>query len=243
MSREIALSLVIPVYNEEKRIEEGLKKALRYLPRVSYTTEIVLVDDGSTDETLILANQLLNGFKNFQIIKQGQNLGKGAAIRRGVLNANGKYIVFSDIDFSTPITELPKLLDALKISDVAIGVRRHPNSNVTKHQPRVREFLGHIFTLMTNKLATPGIYDVTCGFKGYKKEAAKLLFSKARIAAWAFDAEILFLARKYKLKITQIPVTWADTKGTKVHMLGDGVRAFGDLVKIRMNDKLGYYNK
>jgi dolichyl-phosphate beta-glucosyltransferase len=233
MNYPYAVSLIIPVYNESERLTEGLKKILRYLPRASYRSEIILVDDGSTDDTLALARSILASVKDKKILTHEKNKGKGAAIRTGMLEANGKYLIFSDIDFSTPITELTKILDGLKIADVVIGVRRHKDSHVLKHQPKLREALGQVFTKLTSELVTPGILDVTCGFKGYRSEAAKFLFKKSHVDRWAFDAEILFLAKKEKLKILQVPVTWSDTKGSKVHILSDGIGALVDIVKIK----------
>ena len=234
------LSLVIPVFNEEKRVVAGLTSAVSYLKQKPYTWEIIVVDDGSTDATVAVAKKMLRGVPH-ELIQLNNNEGKGAAIKSGVLSACGKCILFSDIDFSTPLTELPAFFEALKKTDVAIGVRRHPRSEVIKHQPRLREFLGHIFTKLTNLIATPGIYDATCGFKMFSQDAAYTLFSHSRIKRWAFDAEILFLARKYNYTITQVPVVWSDNAATKVHVLRDGARAFIDLIYMRITDLMGNY--
>lgn len=242
MKGEVFLSLVIPVFNEEKRIKKGITHAIIYLSKQSYTWEIIIIDDGSKDKTLKLAKSLLKNYRH-SIFTHPKNQGKGAAIRDGMLLAKGNYLVFSDIDFSTPITELPKLIHTLKNCDVAIGVRRHPKSQVLVHQPKLRELLGQVFTLLTNVIATPGIYDVTCGFKGFQKSAAKKIFSAGKINAWAFDAENLFLARKYGFKIVQVPVVWADNSATKVKMMKDGVMAFADLTKIRFFDLLKAYDE
>lgn len=234
------ISLVIPVYNEVKRLPLGLKSTLEYFKKQKYSWEIVLVDDGSTDRTSKLIQQTLRG-QPYQLIRHSQNRGKGAAVRSGMLVAHGKYVVFSDIDMSTPLIELPKLLRALKTHDLAIGVRRHPDSVVSVHQPKLREFLGHIFTKITNLLVTPGIYDATCGFKAYRAEVARKLYSLSRIGRWAFDAEILFIAKKKHYSIAQIPVVWSNNSATKVHVLNDGIRAFIDVVKIRVMDLRSTY--
>lgn len=240
--QNVYLSLVIPVYNEERRITAGLTHTLDYLKTQRFPWEIVLVDDGSADRTIMLAQKLLDHLPH-QLIRHGVNRGKGAAVKSGMLAARGQYVVFSDIDFSTPISELPKLLAGLKNHDLAIGTRRHPQSQVVKRQPKLREFLGHVFTKLTNVFLTPGIYDATCGFKGYRGEVARDLYTQTRVGGWAFDAEVLFIARRHGYSIVQIPVTWADNSATKVHLLHDGLMAFRDLVRIRWWDLFGYYHK
>lgn len=226
------LSLVIPVFNEEKRLPKNLPQIIKYLKKQNYSWEIIVINDGSIDRTEDIAKKLLKNIAH-QLVGYADNKGKGAAVKTGILLAKGKYIVFTDIDLSTPISELPKILQALKTHEIAIGVRRHPQSQVIRHQPFLREFLGQIFTKLTNYLVAPGIYDVTCGFKGFQKEAAYRLFRKSTIEGWAFDAEIIFLARKNKYRIAQIPVTWRNDPATRVKMLHDGLQSFFDLIKIR----------
>lgn len=241
ISYPYAVTLIIPLYNESERIEEGLKKALRYLPRTSYRTELILVDDGSKDDTTQKATEMLKAYKHAKILSHSKNKGKGAAIKTGVKAASGKYVVFSDIDFSTPITEIVKLIDGLKVSDIVIGVRRDKKSLILKHQPKLRELLGQVFTKISNNLVTPGIVDATCGFKGFRNEVARDIFKRSRIERWAFDSEILFLAQKLDYSIRQVPVSWAHTEGTKVNMLIDGVQALSDIFKIRSNWSRGVY--
>ncbi|RJR15955.1 glycosyltransferase family 2 protein [Candidatus Microgenomates bacterium] len=235
------LSLIIPCYNETNRITHGLTETTNYLRQQPYLSEIIFVDDGSTDETLSNAQKLLKSFSTKKIIQLPRNRGKGAAIRAGMLEASGQFLVFIDIDLSTPLTELPRLLDALRSHKVAIGIRRHPKARVTVHQPKLREFLGHIFTKLVTFLVVPGIYDATCGFKGFQKNAAKELFSKSRLNAWAFDAEILFLARQKGYAIAQIPVVWQNNPATKVHILRDSFQALMDVFSIRLNHLRGVY--
>lgn len=234
------LSLVIPLYNEEKRLALALPAVVTYLKKQRYSSELVLVDDGSRDRTLEKVARIVAAVPH-QILKSEINKGKGSALKRGILASRGECVVFSDVDFSTPITELPKLLSALRKHEVAIGVRRHKESRVLRHQSAIREYLGHVFTLLTNVIATPGIIDATCGFKGFQRKTAMKLFSKSKIGRWAFDAEVLFLARKYGCSVAQVPVVWSDNQGSKVHMVQDGVLAFADLLKIRLNDWIGLY--
>lgn len=226
------LSLIIPCFNEEKRLPEGLEKAIAYLRKQPYLGEIIIVDDGSTDDTYHIAQELLRNYPH-QLIQHKINQGKGAAIRTGVLSSKGKYLVFCDIDMSTPISEISELLTALKSHEVAIGVRRHKNSHVLKHQPWLRENMGQVFTKLTNLLVTPGIVDVTCGFKGFQREAALKLFKSAKIDRWAFDAEILYLARKSGYTIAQIPVAWSDNSSSKVKIIHDAFQSAIDILRIR----------
>ena len=235
------LSLVIPVYNEHNRIEKGLATAVDYLKKSRYDSEIIIVDDGSSDYTKNLAEKCLKKFPHKKILQHSKNRGKGAAVRTGVLAASGKYILFSDIDFSTPLSELPKLLKELKNSDIAIGVRRDPRAKILKHQPFFREFLGNIFTRLANILVTPWISDTTCGFKAYRLDSAKKIFTISKIDRWAFDAEILFLAQKFRMKIAQVPVVWVNDAGTKVHIFADAARALYDIFRVRVYDISGDY--
>ncbi|MBI4058131.1 glycosyltransferase family 2 protein [Candidatus Gottesmanbacteria bacterium] len=235
------VSIVIPCYNEERRIE-ALRRSLSAVRMFPFKTELILVDDGSTDGTVKKARRILTSFRH-TILRHRHNLGKGAAVKTGILAARGQFIIFSDADFSTPIEEISKLLQALETCDVVIGVRRHPKSNVLRHQPKLREFLGHVFTQLTNFFLIPGIYDATCGFKGYRKEPARILFTAMKIKGWAFDAEILFLVRKYRMRIAQVPVKWSDNPATKVYLLRDGLLSLLDLVKIRWFDLIGVYDK
>ncbi len=234
------LSLVIPCFNEEKRLEKGLTYALTYLKSQPYEWELVCVDDGSTDRTGHLI-RLASQNNPIKLLTHKVNQGKGAAIRDGMMAAKGKYVLFSDIDFSTPLTELPRFLSLLKDHDIVIGVRRHPQSRIKKHQPLHRESLGQVFTKLTNLLVAPGIYDFTCGFKGFRKSVGQHLFSLMKTDRWVFDAEVLFLAQKFEFKIAQVPVVWADNSATKVHLVHDSMEALVDLLRIRWRNLRGEY--
>ncbi len=237
------ISLIIPVFNEEKRVIAGLIHALSFLTHQHYIWEIILVDDGSRDKTLTLAKVLLKDVKRIKFIKHKKNKGKGAAIKTGVNIAEGKYVMFSDIDFSVPITELPKFIQSLKRYDIAIAVRRHSQALILKRQPYLRELLGKFFTKLANWLVVPGIYDVTCGFKVFRCDKAKFIYEKVYLTRWVFDAEALFIARKHNFSVNQIPITWTNHNASKVHMLHDGLEAFVDLFKILYYEKIGKYAK
>lgn len=230
------VSLVIPAYNEEKRIQGNLKKVKEFLDTKSYTAELIIVDDGSKDQTVAIARDCLNGFHNHAILSYPINKGKGHAVKQGVLKAKGNYVVFLDADLSTPIEELDVFLQTLeKDYNVVIGTRKNKDAKVKKRQPFFRELLGKGFTLLSNMLIVNGISDLTCGFKGFKREVGQDIFRRQLINNWSFDTEILFLAQKLGYKIKELPVTWYDAEGTKVRLYRDIIGSLKGIVQIRLN--------
>ena len=168
------VSLVIPAFNEEKRIKNSLVTIQKYLDERPYNAELIVVDDGSKDQTSAIARACLNGTDNYRIINYAKNRGKGYAVNKGVLNAKGKYVVFMDADIATPLELLDNLLEPLEQDyDVVIGTRKHKDAKVEKRQPLLRESLGKGFTLLSNILVVKGVSDITCGFKGFKKEVCQ----------------------------------------------------------------------
>lgn len=228
------VSLILPVYNEEKRLLPGLAQAISYLNKQSYAWEIILVDDGS----LVPVRLKKKGLTIFRLPK---NMGKGAAIARGVSLAHGRYIIFSDIDFSVGVGAMQQFLHALRSSPIVIGSRRAPGAVIATHQPFMRETAGRIFTFLSNAVCRVRVRDATCGMKGFRMAAAKNLFARQKISRWVFDTEILFLARKAGIPITELPVVWRDAKGSKVTPMGM-VQSIIDLAKIRMYEMRGLYN-
>lgn len=225
------LSVIIPAYNEEKRIEASLEKALEYFNKQSYTWELIVVDDGSKDKTVELVNKFP---EPVYCLKQPQNMGKGAAVRRGMLDSKGQYRVFTDADFSTPVYEFPKILKNLEAGyDICIGSRAIDRSMVKEHQPFYREFMGKTFNKIVQTLLFKGIKDTQCGFKGFTESAANSIFSKAKINGFSFDVEILYLAQKAGLKIAQEPVEWYNDDRSKVNPITDATLMFIELFKIR----------
>jgi dolichyl-phosphate beta-glucosyltransferase len=229
------LTLILPAYNETRRLVPGLTAAVEYLQKQSYSWELIVVDDGS----VVPVRKLLHDQRAYNrlriypvtILRVPVNRGKGAAIARGVAAARGRYIVFSDVDFSVNITMLSQILSALSAAPVVIGSRRAPGSVIGTHQPILRETAGRIFTYCSNILLGLRVFDSTCGFKGFQRRAAKQLFSGLVIGGWVFDAEILWRARHLSMPIVQIPVHWSDKKGTRVRGI-DVLRAWADLLKL-----------
>lgn len=228
---EELISLIIPVYNEEERIERTLDKVWNYFESHKYKSEIVVVDDGSKDGTL----EKLKKFENqIRVISYNPNRGKGAAVRTGMLSSKGKFRFFSDADLSTPIYEIEKLLEKLKSgADICIGSRAIDPSLIKKHQPFYREFMGKMFNKFVQLMVLKGIEDTQCGFKGFTDRAAELVFSKSKIDGFSFDVEVLFLAQKAGLRIEQVPVEWYNDRRTKVNPFKDSVKMFLELLKIK----------
>ena len=229
----VYLSLIIPAFNEEMRIAGSLERILKFLKGQPYTFEIIIIDDGSKDRTVELVKNRFGQHSEIRINQQ-QNLGKGKAVQQGMLLASGKYLFFSDADLSVPIETLSLFLSHLeKDSDIAIGTRQKAGAIIEIHQPLFREFLGKVYTKLTNWILGLRFSDFTCGFKGFRKEAAKDLFSRQQLSNWSFDAEILYLAQLKGYRISEIPVHWRNDKRTKVKLWRDIVSSFLGLLRIR----------
>jgi dolichyl-phosphate beta-glucosyltransferase len=235
------LSVIIPVYNEESVIVDTLRKVLAFLKKKDYQWEVIIVDDGSHDQTTTVINDFLSPHVKLKKLKQ--NLGKGAAIREGVSLAQGDYILFSDADLSVSIEYVDKFLLKLEGgSDIVLGSRRIQGSKIVKHQGWLRENMGRVFTVLSQIVTNTKVTDFTCGFKGFKKEAAKKIFSKSLINRWVFDSEIVFLAHKFKYEVTEIPVEWVNREDSRITSLGStGYKSFLELLQIRLNNMYGKY--
>ena len=228
------LSVVIPAYNEVKRISGALAICKKWQQRFP-GWEFIFVNDGSTDETA----KAITGFK---VISYQANKGKGYALKMGVAKATKPLVLICDIDFSTPLKELGLLYPfILNGADVAIGSRKVTGAKVLKHQSPIREWLGKQFTNLSKLWLGLTVSDVTCGFKLFKTPAAKKLFAASRISRWGYDAEILFLAKKFNFKVADAPVTWTNDERTKVNMARDVFNSLCDLFLIRWHDRLGRY--
>lgn len=236
------LSIIFPVFNEEKKLKKGLDQVFDYLRRQTYPFEVLVVNDGSNDMT----KKILSTFQSqidLQVLEHKMNLGKGAAVRTGVMAAKGNLILFSDIDLSVPIQTIKKFIGiAASGPDVIIGSRRTARSKILTHQNFARELMGRIFTKLSNLILGTKFSDFTCGFKLFTRKAAKEIFSRQKINDWAFDSEILFLAKKLDYKVAELGVEWSDVRGSKVHFPRDIIRSFLGLLKIRWYSLLGKYN-
>jgi dolichyl-phosphate beta-glucosyltransferase len=239
---KIKLSIIVPVYNEELFIAETLKKITDFLRRKNYGWEVIVVDDGSSDKTGDVIKGL--NFEGVKFDRLPQNQGKGAAIRRGVEIAVGNYIIFTDADLSVPIEFTDKLMDKLQIgSRVVIGSRRTAGAKIIKHQNLLRESMGRVFTFLSKVVTGAMVSDFTCGFKGFEGRVAKKIFSKSLINRWVFDSEILFLAKKFKYEIVEVPVEWVNREDSRIKSLGGaGYKSFLELMQIRLNDLVGKYD-
>lgn len=241
------LSVIIPAYNEEKRIGESLRKVRNFAVSCPFPVEVIVVNDGSTDETVPLVSRELAAFKKASIelhlAQNVNNSGKGASIRKGILEARGKYVLFSDADLSTPIAEASKLLHSLESAecDVAVGSRRMEESEITVRQSRFRELGGRVFNLIVRRLTGLELKDTQCGFKAFRREDARAIFSAMTVRRFGFDVEALYLARKLGLKIAEIAVVWNHSEGSKVRYFRDALRMIAEILKIRVNDLFHRY--
>jgi len=239
---ETHLSLVVPAYNEEARIGDSLKRILMFLKAQSYAWELILVDDGSTDQTLSAAAAAVsNADVDAVLLRNEINSGKGRSVRRGVLAARGANIFFTDADLSTPIEEIERCLPLLATADVVIGSRALPGSNITVHQPAHREAMGRLFNKFVQLAAAPGIKDSQCGFKGFTAKAAREIFKRQRLDGFGFDVELLYIAGKLGYGIVEAPITWHNSAATRVSPLRDGPGMLSDIFRVRMNDLKGLY--
>jgi len=242
-ARPVHLTVVVPAYNEEKRVGPSLEAILRYLERRVFPFEIVVVNDGSRDQTAQLSREILAGCEHHTVIDRKFNRGKGYSVRQGMLAGNGRFLLFSDADLSTPIEELEKLLPPLESGSVqvSIGSRALGGSEVEVHQPWWRETMGKGFNLFVRAIALGGLRDTQCGFKCFTREAAQSIFSVARIDGFGFDVEALYLARKFGFGTREIPVRWINSPDSRVHPLSDASRMLADLLRIRFTDLRGGY--
>ena len=232
------LSVIIPAYNEEKRIKNTLVKIGSYLADKKYDYEIIVVNDGSTDETANVVEGTKPKVANLSIISNTKNRGKGFAVRQGLLVAKGEYRLFLDADNSASIKEIEKFFPYIKQGyDIIIGSRDIKGANIILAQPRHRKFLGNIYRFMV-KISTglSGFYDTQCGFKMFDKKSINDIFPKCKINGWSFDVEILVLAKKLGYSVKEVPINWTDSVGTKVKIKGSVVAVY-DLLKIGLGSK------
>jgi glycosyltransferase involved in cell wall biosynthesis len=236
-------SLIIPAYNESNRIRPTLDEILHYIEQHNWDAEILVVDDGSRDDTAAVIREYGRNHPQVRLVQNPGNRGKGFSVRNGMLNARGDICLFTDADLSSPITEAEKLLEAIRDgADIAFGSRWLRAELQTERQPLYRQLFGRIFNLLLRLILGLHFKDTQCGFKAFRREAAQRIFPLQKIERWGFDPEILFLARRMGLRAVEVPVLWAHSEGTRLHPFRDGVRMFGDILHIRWNALSGTYN-
>jgi dolichyl-phosphate beta-glucosyltransferase len=243
MLRNEFLTVVVPVYNEHKRMESGFANLFPYLQKNFMKWEVIYVDDGSTDQTYQKLLEAQSEQPGLRIIRNVKNAGKGNAVRRGLEEGKGDILLFSDADFSSPIEEAEKLLDAISSGyDIAIASRGMTNSNIEVAQHWMRETMGKVFNLIIRTLLPLHYQDTQCGFKMFRREAARSIVSRMKMDGFAFDVEMLVIAQVLRMKVIEIPITWRDAKGSKVHPIKSSLQMFQDVIKIRYRLATGSYS-
>lgn len=228
------LSVIIPAYNEEKRLGPYLVPVLKFFEKNYPRFELIIVDDGSTDQTANQVRQAITDYPKARLISYKPNRGKGYAVRVGVLDSAGTNVLFMDADLSTPLDQVPKILSELENADIVIGSRAKAGSDIRQRPPLFRRFASFVFDQI--KYAFVGLRefeDTQCGFKAFKGDLARQIFALSKIDRFMFDVEILYIAKKSGYKIKEIPVTWADMPESKVRFLPGAVQMFRDLWRIR----------
>jgi glycosyltransferase involved in cell wall biosynthesis len=239
----LTYSLVIPAYNESNRIRPTLDEIIRYAQKCQWDAEIIVVDDGSRDGTPDIIREYSQAHPQIRLLQNPGNRGKGFSVRNGMLHARGEICLFTDADLSSPIAEAEKLFDAIRQGgDIAIGSRWIRAELQTERQPLYRQAFGRIFNLLLRLVLGLHFRDTQCGFKAFRREAAQQIFARQKIERWGFDPEILFLARRMGFRTVEVPVIWAHSEGTRLHPFRDGLRMFGDVMRIRWNALMGAYD-
>ncbi len=241
----VSLSIVIPAYNEARRLPSYLQSVTAYLTKRGLSHEILVVDDGSTDDTATLIEQAGIQDSHIRLIRLPRNSGKGAAVRAGMQAAQGALQLFADADGATPIQELERLEASIANgADLAIGSRTlaSRDSRYLVQARLHRTLLGNLFNRIVRLLGIRNIHDTQCGFKLFRQSVAQDLFSVARIDGYGFDLELLYIAQRWGYRIAEVPINWTDQPGSKVRVFSDGLRMLGELLRIRRNSARGLYD-
>jgi glycosyltransferase involved in cell wall biosynthesis len=242
------LSIVIPAYNEERRLNTSLSQVSEFLRAQTYTAEVIVVENGSNDNTLLIAEDFAARWNekykhespSIHVLKESMR-GKGLAVRRGMRAARGEYRFMCDADFSMPVTEINRFFPpVLKDFDIAIASREAPGA-VRYNEPIYRHFVGRIFNTMIRILALPGLHDTQCGFKCFRASIANELFGLQTITGWSFDIEVLYIARNRGYRIVEIPIPWYFNPDSKISVVHDSYQMGLDLLRIRFNNRRGEY--
>ena len=238
------LSIIIPAYNEEKNLISTINKFDKYFCGQNYSYEIIIVNDGSTDNTVEISKKLIKNIKNLYLINNTKNKGKGAVVKQGLLKASGRYRLFIDADNATSINHVDKIWEQFKNkNDVVIGVRHYSDADGAYQkikQPKWKRFLGLFGNYIVQFLTIKGIKDTQCGFKAFSEKAIQKIVPKMKINRWMFDVEMLILAKKNNLNIAKIPVIWENSKQSRVGIKGYFI-SLKEILKIKLNIILKKY--
>lgn len=237
----IYLSIIIPLYNEEKRVIESIGKLDSYFSNQKYSYEIIFVNDGSSDETISKLKTRISKLRNIRIIDNKKNHGKGYVVRQGIMSAVGKYILFTDVDLSTPIKEIEKLLPYIEKYPVVIGSRYLKKDSIKIAQPLSRRIISRVGNLFIKLFLGLSYVDTQCGFKLFESKAAKDIFKKSTIDRWGFDMEILAIAKALGYKVKEVAVDWYDDPRSQVRASRAAWNTIKEVAKIRSNMKKGVY--
>jgi dolichyl-phosphate beta-glucosyltransferase len=236
-------SIVIPAYNESARLAASLEKVLGYVHVQGWDAEVIVVNDGSRDNTAEIVLDFMARDSILKLLENPGNRGKGYSVRNGVLHALGRIILFTDADLSSPIEEAPRLLGALDAgADIAIGSRWLRTEMQTQRQPLHRQLFGRVFNLLLRLTLGLQFADTQCGFKAFKRAAAQAIFPLQKIERWGFDPEILFLARKLGYKVEEVPVLWGHSGGARINPVVDGAKMFQEMLRVRWYSLTGEYD-
>lgn len=236
-------TIVIPAYNESARLGKTLNRVLTYIHERGLDAEVIVVNDGSTDNTTEIVLSFAAKDTAVRLVENPGNHGKGYSVRNGMLHARGDVVLFTDADLSSPIEEAPKLFEALDAgADIAIGSRWLRSETQTQRQPLYRQIFGRVFNFLLRTTLGLQFKDTQCGFKAFKQPAVQAIFPLQKIERWGFDPEVLFLARKFGFKVQEVPVLWGHSGGTRINPLVDGSRMFLEMLHIRWNDLMGKYD-
>jgi dolichyl-phosphate beta-glucosyltransferase len=239
----LTYTIVIPAYNESVRIRPTLHALLRHIREQNWDAEILVVNDGSSDDTAQIVREYGKTHPQVLLLENPGNRGKGYSVRNGMLHARGDICLFTDADLSSPIIEAQKLFDAINQgAEIAIGSRWLRTELQTERQPLYRQLFGRIFNLALRVILRLHFADTQCGFKAFRRDAAQRIFPLQKIERWGFDPEILFLARRAGLQVKEVPVLWAHSEGTRLHPFRDGMRMFLEVLRIRWNAMTGEYS-
>lgn len=240
------IGIVIPAYNEQERICDSVNKTLRFIENENLNAQLIIIDDGSTDETAEAARKVCSKFPEIKtkVIRYEKNRGKGFAVKTGFLQSNAETVLFSNADFCTPIEELYKLIKPIESGklDIAFGSRALDRNLIGVHQPWRREQSGKVFNLIVRTLTGLPFWDTQCGFKAFNMKKFRPLLDLMTIERFGFDVEFLYVADLHGLKLEEIPVRWNHDERTKVNVFRDSHRMFNEVRQIRSNAKKGRYN-